>query len=99
LQAIITRLATDKLPGFTTAKVKALGTLRQTWVDAQETQALAETAALDSRAELNTMLKSIKDRRVAIQLAADAQWPHTDEENSGVRKEFALSPRRPLAAV
>ena len=98
-QTIIGRATSDTLPGFTTARVKALGTQRQTWLVAQSAQAEAETAAMSARAELKAMVKSIKDRKIAIQLAADAQWPHTDEENSGVRKEFSLSPRRPLAAV
>jgi len=95
-QTIIGKLANDELPGITTAKEKALGTLRQAWMDANEAQATAETAALDARAELTTMLKSIKDRRMAIQWAADAEWPHEDSEHAATRKEFALPPRRPL---
>jgi hypothetical protein len=98
-QTIISRATSDTLPGFTTARVKAVGTQRQTWLAAQAAQAEAETAAISSRAELKVMVKSISDRKLAIQLAADAEYPHWDEENSGVRKEFALSPRRPLAAV
>ena len=42
------------------------------------------------------MLKSIDDRRVAIQLAADAEWPHTESEHAPIRKEFALATRRPM---
>jgi hypothetical protein len=51
-----------------------------------------------ARAELKTMIKSIEDRRVAIQLAADAEWPHIDPENAAIRKEFGLSPRTPFRA-
>ena len=98
-QTILGKLASDELPGITSAKVKSLGAQRQSWMDASETQVTAETAALSSRAELKTMLKSIKDQKIAIQLAADAEWPHTEEENSGTRKEFALSPKRPLVVL
>jgi len=42
------------------------------------------------------MLTSIDDRRTAIQLAADAEWPHTDPENAATRKEFGLPPRKPV---
>lgn len=96
-QTILGKVAGDELPGITTTKVKALGAQRKSWLDATETQTMAETASLSSRAELKTMVKSIKDKKIAIQLAADAEWPHSDEENSGTRKEFALSPKRPLA--
>lgn len=95
-QALVTQLGNDTLPGFTAAKVKNLGTLRDSWITAQDAQAQAEAAALDSRAELLTMLKSVEDRRRALQLAADAEWPHTEDANAGVRKEFGLQPRRPL---
>jgi len=97
-QTIVARAASEKLPGFTAAKVKALGTQRQTWLDAQTAQGEAETAAINSRAELKTMLKSIKDRKIAVQLAADAEWPHTEHEHHGIRREFGLAATRPLAA-
>ena len=97
-QTILNKLAADTLPGITTAKVKKLGTLRQGWIDANATQTESSTAAQRARAELKTMLKSIEDRQAAIQLAADAEWPHTDESNAALRKEFGLSPRQPLKA-
>ena len=97
-QTIIGKLATDDLPGITAAKERAIGTLRQAWVDASEAQASAETAAQAARAEVKTMLASIRDRRHALQCAADAEWPHSNEENGGVRREFALSSRRPLVS-
>ncbi|TAL04910.1 MAG: hypothetical protein EPO07_04530 [Verrucomicrobia bacterium] len=98
-QTILGKVASDELPGITTAKVKALGAQRKSWLDASEAQVTAETAALDSRAELKTMIQSIKDRKLAIQLAADAEYPHTDEANAATRKEFALQPDRPLVIL
>ena len=94
-QTVIEKLATDKLPGFTAAKVKAVEALRKAWVDATDAQVDAQSAALSARAEFKTLLKGVSDRRVAIQLAADAEWPHTEEENYGVRKEFVLPAKQP----
>jgi hypothetical protein len=93
---ILNRLASDELPGFTTTKIKGLGTLRQKWVAATGTQAEAKSAALDAHAELQTLPKGVTDRRLAIPLAADAEWSHSDEEHGGVQQEFALRKKRPL---
>ena len=97
-QTILDKPAADTLPVITTAKVKKLGTLRQGWIDAKAAQTDSSTAAQSARANLRTILKSIEDRRVAIQLAADAEWPHTDETHAAIRKEFGLSSSKPLQA-
>ena len=97
-QTILNKLGADTLPGITAAKVKKIGTLRQAWIDAKATRIDSSTAAQSARAELKTLLKSIQDRKVVIQLAADAEWPHADKENVAIRKEFGLSPRQPFQA-
>jgi len=97
-QTILGKLASDALPGITAAKVAALETARTNWVNATDTQDTAETAVLDSHAELKSLIKTVTDRRVVVQLAADAEWPHTAQEHGGVRKEFVLSSRRAFAA-
>jgi hypothetical protein len=94
-QTILEKLATDKLPGITPAKVKALEAARKAWMDATEAQSASQGAALEVRAEFKTLLKNVSDRRVAVQLAADAEWPHTEDEHNGVRKAFALPSRKP----
>ncbi len=97
-QTIINKAAADTLPGITTAKLEALRASRQTWMDAVGAQAESHAVSLTDRAELSDMLRSIQDRKLAIQLAADAEWPHTDSENAGVRTTFGLHPKRPLIA-
>ncbi|MGC3957751.1 MAG: hypothetical protein QM813_07310 [Verrucomicrobiota bacterium] len=94
-QTILGKLATDTLPGITAAKVVVLEAARTNWVNATEAQNDAESAALGARTALKTLLKSVSDRRVAVQLAADAEWPHSESENSGVRREFALPAKQP----
>jgi len=51
--------------------------------------------ATEVREELKALLKTVTDQRVAIQLAADAEWPHTEEAHRAVRKEFSLPAQRP----
>ena len=94
-QTFLIKLASDTLPGITATKVTKL---RKAWVESKVPQMENTTAAQTARAELRTMLKSIEDRQVVVQLAADAEWPHTDEVNAAIRKEFGLSPRQPLRA-
>ena len=96
-QAVIEKLAADELPGFTATKVKKLKDARKVWVDTNAEHVAQASAATTARAELKTLLKSIEDRRLAIQLAADAEWPHTDEENAGIRSEFGLAPGRQVS--
>lgn len=95
-QTILNKLAEDQLPGVTAAKIQALGALRQSWLDSRAAQAASQAAAQTTRAELKALMKSIEDRRVAIQLAADAEWPHTEEANVGIRGEFGLQSKQPL---
>lgn len=95
-QNVYDRTSADTLPGITNTKVKALKTARTAWLNANAAQSTAASAAINSRAELKTMLKSIDDRRIAIQLAADAEWPHANQANAGIRKEFGLPANRPL---
>jgi len=94
--AIINALATDTLPGITPAKVAALGTLRSDWMGADDDQGGDQSAATTQREELKTMIKSITDRRIAIQFAADAEWPWSDPAHAGVRQEFYLPANQPF---
>jgi hypothetical protein len=95
-QAILDKLAVDTLPGFTAAKIQRLKDARSAWVDANAEQVAHASAATTARAGLRTLLRSIEDRRLAIQLAADAEWPHTDDEHAGIRREFSMAPKRPV---
>lgn len=95
-QSIIGKLGSDTLPGITPAKLTKLKNLRVAWIIANNDQTANGSAAQTTRAELKTLIKSIEDRKVAVQLAADAEWPHTKAENAATRKEFGLPPRRPF---
>jgi hypothetical protein len=43
------------------------------------------------------LIKTINTRRSAIQHAADAIWPYSEEENAAQRKAFELPQNRPLS--
>ncbi len=95
-QAIIEKLATDTLPGVTADQKTALAELRQDYIDANTAQTGAQSDATTSRTELDAMLKSLSQRRMTVQFAADAEWPWHDPANAGVRKEFHLPPGQPF---
>jgi hypothetical protein len=42
---------------------------------------------------LANLRQQITDARIAIQLAADAEWPHTNRDNLAIRREFQLPTR------
>lgn len=97
-QSIVDKAGADTLPGYTLAKSKALIALRKTWVAANKQQTDSATAAKTALADFKVLLKSIETKRAEIQLAADAEWPHTDEANAAIRREFRLPANRPHQA-
>jgi hypothetical protein len=93
-QAIITRLATDTLPGMKPADVTALQAALTAYKTVQTTQSGDQSDATTARSQLETKVKEVADLRRQIQYAADAAWPATKKVNAGVRTEFKLSPDR-----
>lgn len=74
-----------------TADVKTeLADRRQDYLDINEVQGDAQNEATGVRNALTAMLKSITQRRMTIQFAADAEWPWHDPASAGQRKEFHL---------
>ena len=49
-----------------------------------------------SRIDRDTLLNSINRRRAAIQHAADALWPSSEEANRPIRKTFAIPLNRAM---
>jgi hypothetical protein len=95
-QAVIAKLQSDTLPGITADKKTALVALRQAYIESNETQMDRYTEAHIHRSVADTLLKSITDRRIAIQYAADAVWPYRIKGNRGIRREFFLPSNRPF---
>lgn len=93
---ILTKLATDNLPGISAAKVTALQEASDAYTKVQADQTTGQSGATTGRAKLETAVKDIIARRREIQFAADASWPHTDRTNAGIRAEFKLPADRPM---
>ena len=75
--------------GITAAKLTVLTT------DIAAALALAGDATT-ARATLEAAVKSIIARRREIQFAADAKWPAGNPANAVIRREFRLSPDKPM---
>ena len=87
---ILSKLASDTLPGITPAKIAALQTALTDYQGVQGDQTGAQSDATTARKQLETAVADIITKRREIQFAADAEWPHTDPANAGIRVEFQL---------
>jgi hypothetical protein len=80
----------DVLPGIDAAKITALQQAADDYQSAQGDQTGAQSDATTARRQLELALNGIAIQRREIQFAADAEWPHTDPANAGIRAEFQL---------
>ena len=87
---ILSKLASDTLPGITPAKIAALQTALTDYQGVQGDQTGAQSDATTARKQLETAVADIITKRREIQFAADAEWPHTDPANAGIRGEFQI---------
>lgn len=84
----------DALPGIDAAKIAALQQAVDDYQNVQTNQSGAQSTATTARKNLETAIADIVAKRREIQFAADAEWPHTNPANAGVRTEFQLPPDR-----
>src|ERR1039458_2029975 len=84
----------DALPGVTPAKIAALQTALDDYMGVQGSQTGPQGDAPTARKLVEAAVKDIIAKRREIQFAAEAEWPHTDPANAGIRVEFQLSPAR-----
>jgi hypothetical protein len=82
------------LPGVTPAKITALQTALDDYMGVQGSQTGAQGDATTARKLVEAAVADIIVKRREIQFAAEAEWPHTDPANAGIRVEFQLSPAR-----
>jgi hypothetical protein len=96
VQAVITKLASDTLPGITPAKVASLPLLLTAYTTAAADPRSQQSDATTRRRQRDAQVHSITDRRLTIQFAADAEWPFTNPANAGIRAEFFLPLSQPF---
>lgn len=93
-QTLYDKTATDKLPKITETKRAALKAALQTYKDTQTGQTGAIGEASGTRIDRNSLVEEATERRMWLQFAADAEWPHTDPANTPIRREFQLPANR-----
>lgn len=93
-QTIHDKTATDKLPKITETKRAALKAALQTYKDTQTGQTGAIGQASGTRLDRNALVEQATERRLWLQFAADAEWPHTNPANTPIRREFQLPATR-----
>lgn len=96
VQAIITKLGSDTLPGITPAKVANLPVLLTAYSTAAANPGSQQSDATTRRRQRDAQVQSITDRRLTIQFAADAEWPFTNPANAGIRAELFLPLSQPF---
>ena len=94
-EALIRKAKTDSLPGYGPAGIKAVEDALKAYRDAEGGQQEATEDAGDERLLRDKLVAKINSHRIAIQHAADALWPYTDQENRNVRRSFKLPLARP----
>jgi hypothetical protein len=83
-------LAALKLKGWTDAETTAFQTARAAFGPAEQFRVKAVGGAKDKTTTKNTSAATLYDSLLAIQNAADLQWPAGNPANAGVRAEFLL---------
>ncbi|MEO7934454.1 MAG: hypothetical protein ABIT76_14990 [Chthoniobacterales bacterium] len=94
--AIHLKTATDILSKVTAAKRQALLDALAAYRAAQTNQTGGQSTATQLRTSRDTLLDQTVAGRMKIQFSADAEWPHTDPANHGIRMEFQLPANRPF---
>jgi hypothetical protein len=96
-EGILSKAAKDDLPGITPEKIAAAIELRTQYVKIETDQADGQKDAGEARGTRDEQVQSITDRRIEIQLAAEAEWPSSNKANASIRTEFFLPANRPFA--
>ena len=93
-QTVYDKTATDKLPKITETKRAALKAALEAYKTAQTEQSGAIGTASGTRIDRNALVEQATERRMWIQFAADAEWPHTNPANTPIRREFQIPATR-----
>ncbi len=95
--SLLARATADSLPGFKSPdKLLAVQALLTAYTGSEATQQDATRDKELSRLDRDTLLNTINTRRAAIQHAADALWPPTEDTNRPTRKTFSLPLNRAM---
>lgn len=94
---LIARAKADSLPGYKTPdKITPVEALLTAYLGTEDDQQETTRDKELSRIDRDTLLNSINRRRAAIQHAADALWPATEEANRPIRRTFSIPLNRAM---
>lgn len=96
---ILRQARLDSLPGVSAADLTGLESALTTWKATNEAQAQAQNTATVAHQAADALAKTILDRRLQLQLAADVAFPYDDKANAAIRKEFGLPKNGPFSTV
>ncbi len=77
--------------GWMKADTTTFANVRGIFPDSTTTNQSAKSSAKNSTSTKNADAADLYDRLLAIQNAADLQWPQTNPANAGIRDEFRLN--------
>ncbi len=98
-QNLLTKAGDHDLPGIDTQFVTDMTGSRKTFVDVNVNQGAQTVQAQKDRLKRDEFIGEIKDARIEIQYAMEAEFPPTKPENAAVRRLFDLPANRPFNAV
>jgi len=94
---LITRAKEDSLPGYKTPElITPVEQLLTAYLGTKDDQADTTVDKELSRIDRDTLLNTINRRRAAVQHAADALWPASEESNRPIRKAFGIPLNRSM---
>jgi len=94
---LITRIKADEVPGFLTPqKITDVEALLASYKNDKSAQTNAIKEKELTRLDRDDLLHVLNTRRSAVQHAADAVWPWSDEAHRPIRKTFGLPLTRPM---
>jgi hypothetical protein len=94
---MLAKLNTERPPSINTTFITKLAGARSEFMAAGDLQGSKQSAASAAREARRALVRTIKDRRLEIQYAADGAWPPGQPGNAAIRREFGLPPDRFLS--
>lgn len=98
-QTLLNKLSSERPPGIDTQFITDMTDHRKAYVDGNVTQGSSESDAQAQRLARDAQVEAIKDFRIEIQYAIDAEFGPGEPANAPVRREFDLPATRPFNAV
>ena len=98
-QSLLSKMESERLQGLDTQFITEMGEHRKAYVGRNGAQGATESTAQTQRLKRDALIESIKDFRIEIQYAIDAEYGPGDPANAPARREFDLPVNRPFNAA